>query len=105
MQRESYIDFCQADIDINAVCSCVGERMESMFEEGGEVPPVDPVKIKHSQVERPIIPSSPERDNDSKPSTSETSGEETMSTSAGKSPRLPPKPGEFHEKIQLMQKE
>lgn len=83
--------------------SCVGDRIEPMFEEGGEVPPVDPVKIKHSQVERPIIPSSPERANDSKPSTSETSREETVSSSAGKSPRLTPKPGELQEKIQLMQ--
>ncbi|XP_060781372.1 arginyl-tRNA--protein transferase 1 isoform X2 [Neoarius graeffei] len=72
---------------------CDGDRIEPMFEEGGEVPPVDPVKIKHSQVERPIIPSSPERANDSKPSTSETSREETVSSSAGKSPRLTPKPG------------
>ncbi|XP_053476563.1 arginyl-tRNA--protein transferase 1 isoform X1 [Ictalurus furcatus] len=70
-----------------------GERMDSMFEEGGEVPPVDPGKIQHSQVERPIIPSSPENDNDSRPSTSETSREETVSSSAGKSPRLMPKPG------------
>ncbi|XP_053476565.1 arginyl-tRNA--protein transferase 1 isoform X3 [Ictalurus furcatus] len=72
---------------------CDGERMDSMFEEGGEVPPVDPGKIQHSQVERPIIPSSPENDNDSRPSTSETSREETVSSSAGKSPRLMPKPG------------
>ncbi|KAF4090049.1 hypothetical protein AMELA_G00047480 [Ameiurus melas] len=74
---------------------CDGERMDSMFEEGGEVPSVDPGKIQHSQVELPIIPSSPENDNDSRPSTSETSREETVSsgTSAGKSPRLMPKPG------------
>ncbi|KAB5582004.1 hypothetical protein PHYPO_G00182180 [Pangasianodon hypophthalmus] len=72
---------------------CDGERMDSMFEEGGEVPPVDPVKIQHSQVERPIIPSRPEKDNDSKPSTSETPREETVSSAAGKSPRLMPKPG------------
>lgn len=70
--------------------------MDSMFGEGGEVPPVDPGKIQHSQVERPIIPSSPENDNDSRPSTSETSREETVSSSAGKSPRLMPKPGECH---------
>ncbi|XP_053088536.1 arginyl-tRNA--protein transferase 1 isoform X6 [Pangasianodon hypophthalmus] len=70
-----------------------GERMDSMFEEGGEVPPVDPVKIQHSQVERPIIPSCPEKDNDSKPSTLETPREETVSSAAGKSPRLMPKPG------------
>ncbi|XP_047010312.1 arginyl-tRNA--protein transferase 1 isoform X7 [Ictalurus punctatus] len=70
-----------------------GERMDSMFGEGGEVPPVDPGKIQHSQVECPIIPSSPENDNDSRPSTSETSREETVSSSAGKSPRLMPKPG------------
>lgn len=71
-----------------------------MFEEGGEVPPVEPVNIQHSQVERPIIPSSPEEVKDPQPSTSETSGEETVASSAGKSPRLTPKPGELHDKRQ-----
>ncbi|XP_058241775.1 arginyl-tRNA--protein transferase 1 isoform X4 [Hemibagrus wyckioides] len=72
---------------------CDGEQMDSMIEEGAEVPLVEPVNIMHSQVERPIIPSSPEKDSDSKPSTSETSREETVSPSAGKNPRLTPKPG------------
>ncbi|KAM9476861.1 arginyl-tRNA--protein transferase 1 isoform 1-T1 [Clarias gariepinus] len=72
---------------------CDGERMD-MFEEGGEVPSVEPMKIQHSQVERPIIPSSPENDSSSKPSTSETAGEETASSVAGKGPRLTPKPGQ-----------
>ncbi|MCJ8730871.1 hypothetical protein PDJAM_G00189480 [Pangasius djambal] len=72
---------------------CDGERMDSMFEEGGGVPPVDPVKIQHSEVERPIIPSRPEKANDSKPSTSESPREEMVSSAAGKSPRLTPKPG------------
>lgn len=67
-----------------------------MFEEGGEVPSVEPMKIQHSQVERPIIPSSPENDSSSKPSTSETAGEETASSVAGKGPRLTPKPGEHN---------
>ncbi|KAK3573621.1 hypothetical protein QTP86_029989, partial [Hemibagrus guttatus] len=72
---------------------CDGEQMKmDMIEEGVAVPLVEPVNIMHSQVERPIIPSSPEKGNDSKPSTSETSREETVSPSAGKSPRLAPKP-------------
>lgn len=74
--------------------------MDSMFEEGGEVPLVEPVNIQHSQVESPIIPSSPEKVKDPQPSTSETSGEETVPSSAGKSPRLMPKPGELHDKRQ-----
>lgn len=79
--------------------------MDSMIEEGVEVPLVEPVNITHSQVERPIIPSSPEKDSDSKPSTSETSREETVSPSAGKNPRLTPKPGELHDRRHLMEKE
>ncbi|KAF5900378.1 arginyl-tRNA--protein transferase 1-like isoform X2, partial [Clarias magur] len=72
---------------------CDGDRMD-MFEEGGVVPSVEPVKIQHSQVERPVIPSNPENDSSSKPSTSETASEETVSSAAGKSPRLTPKPGQ-----------
>ncbi|TSN48458.1 Arginyl-tRNA--protein transferase 1 [Bagarius yarrelli] len=70
-----------------------GEQMDSMFEKEGEVCPVEPVKIQHSQVELPIIPSSPEKNTVSKPSTSETSKTETVSPPAAKSPRLPPKSG------------
>lgn len=74
--------------------------MDSIFEEVGEVPLVEPVKIMHTQVEVPIISSGVEKDTDSKPSTSETSEtrEETVLLSAGKSPRLEPKPGELHDK-------
>ncbi|XP_060727907.1 arginyl-tRNA--protein transferase 1 isoform X1 [Tachysurus vachellii] len=72
---------------------CDGEQMDSIFEEVGEVPLVEPVKIMHTQVENPIISSGVEKDTDSKPSTSETSREETVFPSAGKSPRFEPKPG------------
>lgn len=55
---------------------------------------MEPVKIQHSQVESPIFSSIPEKDDDdSKPSTSETSREDAVSPSAKKSPRLTPKPG------------
>ncbi|XP_037394462.1 arginyl-tRNA--protein transferase 1 isoform X4 [Pygocentrus nattereri] len=70
-----------------------GEPMDSAFEAGGGVPPVDPVKMQQSQVERPLIPSSPEGDGDAKPASSETSREEAASSPAVKSPRLAPKPG------------
>uniref|UniRef100_A0A3B4BUY0 Arginyl-tRNA--protein transferase 1 n=1 Tax=Pygocentrus nattereri TaxID=42514 RepID=A0A3B4BUY0_PYGNA len=72
---------------------CDGEPMDSAFEAGGGVPPVDPVKMQQSQVERPLIPSSPEGDGDAKPASSETSREEAASSPAVKSPRLAPKPG------------
>lgn len=80
----------------------VGERMDSMFEEGGKVLPVDLVNIQHSQAERPVIPSSSEKDDGTKPSTSESSREETMPPSSGKSPRILPKPGDVHSKIVLL---
>ncbi|XP_047668362.1 arginyl-tRNA--protein transferase 1 isoform X11 [Tachysurus fulvidraco] len=70
-----------------------GEQMDSIFEEVVEVPLVAPVKIMHTQVENPIISSTVQKDTDAKPSTSETSREETVLPSAGKSPRLEPKPG------------
>ncbi|XP_036429535.1 arginyl-tRNA--protein transferase 1 isoform X2 [Colossoma macropomum] len=70
-----------------------GEPMDSAFELGGGVPPVDPVKMQQSQVERPIIPSGPEGDGDAKPASPETSREEPASSPAVKSPRLAPKPG------------
>ncbi|XP_027021583.2 arginyl-tRNA--protein transferase 1 isoform X3 [Tachysurus fulvidraco] len=72
---------------------CDGEQMDSIFEEVVEVPLVAPVKIMHTQVENPIISSTVQKDTDAKPSTSETSREETVLPSAGKSPRLEPKPG------------
>ncbi|KAL7890467.1 hypothetical protein AOLI_G00027250 [Acnodon oligacanthus] len=72
---------------------CDGEPMDSAFEAGGGVPPVDPEKMQQSQVERPLIPSIPEGDGDAKPASSETSREEPASSPAVKSPRLAPKPG------------
>ncbi|KAI4890740.1 hypothetical protein NFI96_002634 [Prochilodus magdalenae] len=62
-----------------------GEPMDSAFEARGAVPPVDPV-------ERPIIPSSPEEDGDTKPASSETSREEPASSPTAQSPRPAPKP-------------
>lgn len=76
--------------------------MDSMLEEGGEVLPVTPMKIQHSQVERPVIASGPEKDDGTKPSTSESSREETMPSSSGKSPRLTPKPGDVYSRILLL---
>ncbi|XP_046729248.1 arginyl-tRNA--protein transferase 1 isoform X1 [Silurus meridionalis] len=70
-----------------------GERMDSMVEEGGEVPPLHPVEIQHAQVEHPIVPISVEEDTDAKPLTSESLREKTVSAAAGKSPRVTPKPG------------
>ncbi|XP_046729275.1 arginyl-tRNA--protein transferase 1 isoform X4 [Silurus meridionalis] len=72
---------------------CDGERMDSMVEEGGEVPPLHPVEIQHAQVEHPIVPISVEEDTDAKPLTSESLREKTVSAAAGKSPRVTPKPG------------
>ncbi|KAI5611552.1 arginyl-tRNA--protein transferase 1 [Silurus asotus] len=70
-----------------------GERMDSMVEEGGEVPPVHPVEIQHAQVEHPIVPISVEENIDAKSLTSESLREEAVSAAAGKSPRVTPKPG------------
>ncbi|XP_062851047.1 arginyl-tRNA--protein transferase 1 isoform X2 [Trichomycterus rosablanca] len=67
---------------------------ETMLEKGGDGSSMDPVKIQHSQVERPIISISPEKDMDTNSAASETSGKEPASSSpAVKSPRLAPKPG------------
>ncbi|XP_072533593.1 arginyl-tRNA--protein transferase 1 isoform X3 [Salminus brasiliensis] len=73
---------------------CDGEPMDSAFEDGRGMPPVNPVKMQQSQVERPIMSSNPEDIDEARPATSETSREELASSPAVKGPRHLPKPGE-----------